>query len=242
VRLLNATCRVSTKIVITRPGFYVTFWQLSTYDLAPPGSKYDEEGAALRTLSRSEDSKYIAADRSADRAKRLTAGTHRSKRDRYNIFVNTLAQEFKEQTVSREFTMKRLGREKQHWFAHCKFVPRSVCRSNTYLYLGPKGITLVASMIENCIQPRCLLSPMDADFCAQFIKVMHTQGTPGFPTLMAYDKVCSDTNLPPSSLICMPSFWETMSKSSFSRVVNTKPEIMVCPRQICDSGSSDLSP
>lgn len=110
------------KFIISRPGFYVTFWQLSTYDLAPPGSKYDEEGAALRMLSRSEDSKYIAADRSADRAKRLTAGAHRSRRDRYNVFVNTLAQEFKEQTVSREFTMKRLGREKQHWFAHCKFV------------------------------------------------------------------------------------------------------------------------
>ncbi len=31
---------------------------------------------------------------------------------------------------------------------------------------------------------------MDADFCAQFIKVMHLQGTPGFPTLMTYDKVC----------------------------------------------------
>lgn len=30
---------------------------------------------------------------------------------------------------------------------------------------------------------------MDADFCAQFIKVLHTQGTPGFPTLLCYDKV-----------------------------------------------------
>lgn len=29
---------------------------------------------------------------------------------------------------------------------------------------------------------------MDADFCAQIIKVIHTQGTPGFPTLMCYDK------------------------------------------------------
>lgn len=52
-------------IGVSRPGFYVTFWQLSTYDLSPPSSKYDEEGAALRTLSRQEDSKYITADRSA---------------------------------------------------------------------------------------------------------------------------------------------------------------------------------
>ena len=32
---------------------------------------------------------------------------------------------------------------------------------------------------------------MDADFCAQIIKVIHTQGTPGFPTLLCYDKVGS---------------------------------------------------
>ena len=30
---------------------------------------------------------------------------------------------------------------------------------------------------------------MDADFCAQFIKVLHLQGTPGFHTLGCYDKV-----------------------------------------------------
>lgn len=105
-----------------RPGFYLTFWQLSTYDLSPPAAKYDEEGAALRALSRQEDSKYIAADRSADRTKRLTASSHRTRRDRYNMFVNTLAQEFKEQTVSRAFTMKRLAREKQHWFSHCEII------------------------------------------------------------------------------------------------------------------------
>jgi len=102
------------------PGFYVTFWQLSMYDIAPPSSKYDEEGARLRTLSRQEDAKYNAADRSADRAKRSSAAAHRNRRDRYTAFVNILAQEFKEQTVSRQFTIKRLAREKQHWFAHCK--------------------------------------------------------------------------------------------------------------------------
>jgi THO complex subunit 2 len=172
-----------------RPGFYLTFWQLSTYDLSPPAARYDEEGAALRTLSRQEDSKYIAADRSADRDKRLTASSHRTRRDRYNTFVNSLAQEFKEQTVSRAFTIKRLAREKQHWFSHCKFaVPFAWHPLN--MFLAPKALTFVNSLIEHCIQPRCLLSPMDADFCAQFIKVLHTLGTPGFPSLMTYDRVC----------------------------------------------------
>ena len=52
-----------------------------------------------------------------------------------------------------------------------------------------RAAVLVDVILEHCITPRCLLSPMDADFCAQFIKVMHTQGTLGFHTLACYDKV-----------------------------------------------------
>jgi hypothetical protein len=61
------------------------------YDIAPPASKY----AKLKALSHQEDSKFTVADR-------LTAATHRTRRDRYTSFLNILAQEFKEQTVSRE--------------------------------------------------------------------------------------------------------------------------------------------
>ncbi|KAL0063115.1 THO2 plays a role in transcriptional elongation [Marasmius tenuissimus] len=161
---------------ILGPGFYLTFWQLSTYDLSPPGSRYDEEVATLRTLIRQEDAKYIAADRSADRSRRQSANVHRLRRDRYTTFVDTLTQEFKEQTVSRVFTLKRLSREKQHWF------PNGWKKANALLDV----------LIEHCLQPRCLLSPMDADFCAQFVKVMHTQGTPGFYTLSCYDKLLGD--------------------------------------------------
>lgn len=102
---------------IFSPGFYVTFWQLSTYDLSPPGSKYDEEVSALRTLSRQEDVKFNIAEKSPDRAKRLTANSHRIRRGRFNDFVNLLTQEYKEQAASRAFTIKRLAREKQHWFS-----------------------------------------------------------------------------------------------------------------------------
>ncbi|KAI0650660.1 transcription factor/nuclear export subunit protein 2-domain-containing protein [Trametes meyenii] len=157
------------------PGFYLTFWQMSTYDLSPPTAKYDEECATLRTLSRTEDTLSLQADRSMDRAKRATAGTHREKRNRINAIVAMLGQELKEQAAARSFTIKRLAREKQHWFSH-----------------NPKAATLAQCIIEYCLQPRCLISPMDADFCAQFIKVIHMQGTPGFSTLMCYDKLLGD--------------------------------------------------
>jgi THO complex subunit 2 len=155
-----------------RPGFYLTFWQLSTYDLAPPAARYEEEGAQLRSLSRQEDSKYTVADRSSDRTKRQGAQTHRSRRDRYAQFAQTLAQELKTQAASRRYTIKRLAKEKAHWFSH-----------------GPKAAALASAIIEHCIQPRCLLSPMDADYCAQVIKAIHIMGTSGFSTLMVYDRV-----------------------------------------------------
>lgn len=174
-----------------RPAFYLTFWQLSTYDLAPPAARYDEECATLRALSREEDSKYIAADRSPDRTRRRTAFTHREKRNRINSHVQLLSQEFREQTAARAFTIKRLAREKQHWFSHSRHTLSSFDNIVPYIVAleDPKATALASSFIEHCIQPRCLISPMDADFCAQILKVIHMQGTPGFSTLMCYDRV-----------------------------------------------------
>lgn len=54
-----------------------------------------------------------------------------------------------------------------------------------------KAAALINALIEFCFQPRCVLSPMDADFCVQFVRVMHLQGTPGFWTLTCYDRVRS---------------------------------------------------
>ncbi|KAE9385705.1 hypothetical protein BT96DRAFT_1006795 [Gymnopus androsaceus JB14] len=164
------------------PGFYVTFWQLSMYDLSPPAARYDEEGAALRTLSRQEDGKYNACEKSADRSRRAMASSHRARRDRFNSFAQTLTQEFKQQTVLRVFTLKRLGHEKQHWFTNVT----SAAQKQT------QALLLLDAFLKHCIHPRSLLSPMDANFCAQFIKILHTQGTPGFHTLACYDKILSD--------------------------------------------------
>jgi THO complex subunit 2 len=57
------------------------------------------------------------------------------------------------------------------------------------IFLGSRAIPIISAIIEHCLHPRCVLSPMDADYCAQIIKVLHTQGTEGFYTLMLYNKV-----------------------------------------------------
>lgn len=58
-----------------------------------------------------------------------------------------------------------------------------------FLLIDTKAAALINALIEHCFQPRCVLSPMDADFCVQFVRVMHLQGTPGFWTLTCYDRV-----------------------------------------------------
>ena len=92
---------------LSSPAFYLTFWQLSTYDLSPPTSRYEEESNTLRALSRHEDGLWLAAERSSDRTKRLEAGKHRQRRERFNTFITLLGQEMKEQTVPNRMKARR---------------------------------------------------------------------------------------------------------------------------------------
>ena len=48
---------------------------------------------------------------------------------------------------------------------------------------------LAPQIVQHCITPRALLSPMDADFCSFFIKTLHLTATPGFHTLGILDGV-----------------------------------------------------
>lgn len=160
-----------------RPGFFTTFWLMSSYDLHFPKDRYAETEKALLAAADVCYSKYRQAERSSDKNVRAAAGAHRTQRDRYLGAVSDLKKERAAQEAVYKFTTGkdgRLDREKAHWFAHVGTV---------------KAATFVSSLIEHCIQPRCLLSPMDADYCSRLIKVLHERGTPGFHTLMCYNQV-----------------------------------------------------
>lgn len=166
---------------------------MSTYDISPPTERYHEESSQLRDLSRKENERYNALERSHDKRLRAEALISKEKRERINRVIQELSEEAKVQTTSRMFTIKRLAREKNHWFSHGVLTIDpyySFGYLDRYL-IGPPARILAAALTEHCIHPRCLLSPMDADYCAQMIKLIHLQGTTGFSTLMCYDKVCS---------------------------------------------------
>ncbi|THH08122.1 hypothetical protein EW145_g2921 [Phellinidium pouzarii] len=162
------------------PGFYLTFWQLSSYDLYFPKEKYAEMEKALLATSETLYAKQRQADRSTDKPARVTALTHRAQRDRYSTAISELRKEKAIQEAVYRYTTEKNGRldkEKAHWFSHVGAV---------------KGANFIQSLIEHCIQPRCLLSPMDAVYCSRFVRTLHERGTPGFHTLMCYDKLLGD--------------------------------------------------
>ncbi|KAF9045967.1 hypothetical protein BDZ89DRAFT_1155277 [Hymenopellis radicata] len=154
------------------PGFYLTFWQLSSYDLMPPSALYDEVVNGMYKAVAELDREIQLAEEHKDKNYRLRAslpGT-RARRSRLHQFIRTLNAEYKDQTTSRASTIKRLAQEKTHWFAH-----------------SPGAAVLVETILEHCIIPRCLISPMDADYTAQMIRVIHTSATPGFQTIVCYN-------------------------------------------------------
>ncbi|KAH8830615.1 transcription factor/nuclear export subunit protein 2-domain-containing protein [Flagelloscypha sp. PMI_526] len=151
------------------PGFYTTFWELTLYDLNVPVARYEEELSQLRRWSVDEDKEASKLER----LRRSGAQAHKNRRDRYNLFIDRITGEMKEQVDARGITRKRIAKEKAHWFTHPD------CDTTT----------VVDALFEHCFLPRCLLSPMDADFCAQFIRAIHKEGTPNFHTLRLYNSI-----------------------------------------------------
>jgi len=50
----------------------------------------------------------------------------------------------------------------------------------------------ITEFLQLCIFPRCLLSEIDALYCAHFIRVIHDLVTPNFSTIICYDRLFSD--------------------------------------------------
>ncbi|KAG8980854.1 THO complex subunit 2, partial [Tulasnella sp. 427] len=58
------------------------------------------------------------------------------------------------------------------------------------------SIPLMNEIVQHCFLPRALMSPMDAEYCATFIRSIHKNGTPGFSTLACYDRLIGDQLAP----------------------------------------------
>lgn len=110
------------------------------------------------------------------------------KKERLNSFKESLVKESNDQVIIYAATKRRLAQERVHWFnGMLSPSPRHLCSIESLDGVNPKE--LLTYIIQYCLFPRALLSPMDADFAAQFIKVLHNLGTKGFWTMGCYNKL-----------------------------------------------------
>ncbi|XP_013185845.1 THO complex subunit 2 isoform X2 [Amyelois transitella] len=148
------------------PEFYVTFWSLSMYDLRVPVESYEREIDRLK----------IAA---ANAGKDMSQGTKGKKeQERFNTLIEKLQEERRRQEEHVARVSARLQRECAGWF------PARAAKS-------AKNET-VTRLMQLCLFPRCVFTPVDALYCAEFVHTVHSLKTPNFSTLLCYDRLFCD--------------------------------------------------
>jgi THO complex subunit 2 len=78
---------------------------------------------------------------------------------------NRLASEYRKHEKHVESVRKRMAREKGRWLAHC-----------------PEPGKTNMEFLQQCVFPRSIFSASDAAYCAAFVRMLHTMGTPYFNT------------------------------------------------------------
>ncbi|KAJ1311288.1 hypothetical protein OPQ81_009786 [Rhizoctonia solani] len=143
--------------------FFVTFWQLSMYELAVPDASYTSVVTRLSNKIRepippqSRDARFLE-----------------ERRKRMQQQVELLPQEMKRQMTAKSLTATRLRREKNFWFP-----------------LYPNQNDVASDFVHYCIHPRAVLTPLDADFCSHFLKLMAGMNMTTANCLKFYDLVFS---------------------------------------------------
>ncbi|KAL5342880.1 transcription factor/nuclear export subunit protein 2-domain-containing protein [Aspergillus crustosus] len=152
--------------------FYVTFWQLSVYDVHIPQKSYEEEIERLKK-------KVIQIGN--DRSDISVAGTQRKEREKKQItqLQDRILEENKAHLVAYGQTRSKLQKDKDRWF------------------FGMRGRAdaLHIALLEQCFLPRLLLSPIDAFYCFKMLKFLHTTGAPNFRTVGLLDQLFREQRL-----------------------------------------------
>ncbi|KAL4925390.1 putative THO complex component (Rlr1) [Aspergillus undulatus] len=152
--------------------FYVTFWQLSVYDLHIPQKSYEEEIERLK--------KRVVAIGN-DRSDISLAGTQRKEREKKQLtqLQDRILEENKSHLVAYGQTRSKLQKEKENWFVGMR----------------GKADSLHIALLEQCFLPRLLLSPIDAFYCFKMLKFLHTTGAPNVRTVGLLDQLFREQRL-----------------------------------------------
>ncbi|GAA5828714.1 hypothetical protein JCM11251_005848 [Rhodosporidiobolus azoricus] len=144
--------------------FFVTFWQLTLYDIVYPKERYDAEIARLKAMQREAATNNAIKPEERDRFIKSIIG-----------LATTLMDEASKHMNARNTVSRRLNREKGQWFAGVK--------------QRDDRVKLADEILQYCIQPRARLSLPDAVYSHQMIRRLHSLNTPGFHTIVVYNRL-----------------------------------------------------
>ncbi|PKU66197.1 hypothetical protein MA16_Dca009571 [Dendrobium catenatum] len=153
------------------PDLYATFWGLTLYDLYVPRNRYEAEiakqHAAIKALEELSDNSSMAI-------------TKRKKdKERIQELLDRLASELQKHEQHVASVHHRLRREKDKWLSSC-----------------PDTLKINMEFLQRCIFPRCIFSMPDAVYCAKFVHMLHSLGTPFFNTVNHIDVLICKTLQP----------------------------------------------
>jgi THO complex subunit 2 len=172
--------------------FYVTFWTATLGDLSIPSSSYDAEISRLlaeQSLVMKDRTDMTRAGMSIkENNKKLISQTREALMAEFGKFVGGFGR-----------TKARLLRHKSDWFKPFKAEDVS------------------DAILEQCLIPRILLSPSDADFCFKMIKFLHDNGVPHFRLLSFYGHLFRSNRL--RSIIFTCTIREAENLGRFLRLV-----------------------
>ena len=172
--------------------FYVTFWQLSLREVKPPMQSYRDEGSRL-------SKKIEAIDK--DRSNMSAQSVQQKNKDKNAIMELQLrlSKEGIECLSFHQHTHRRLQHEKEHWFSD---------HHNQWDSLN-------VALIEHCFFPRMVISPTDALYAFNMLKLLHSLGTPNFRTMGFMDQFFREKRLTSMMFLC-----SAKEAESFGRFLN----------------------
>lgn len=178
-----------------KPGFYVTFWQLSLYDIQYPAKNYAEAEERLKQSLAATTDSIAQLEKDNRRESHQALKVAKAKKDELLQQQAKLSAESMRHALHFEKSKARLRVEKKEWFA----------------YHGPEakvklGVAVrqsqIKQLLSHCILPRTVHSPIDAIFCARFTILLHSLATTNFSTLTFFDKLFADGILYGTLLTC----------------------------------------
>ncbi|ORX61575.1 hypothetical protein DM01DRAFT_1299585 [Hesseltinella vesiculosa] len=156
----------TTLFNVISPEFFVTFWQLSIYDIYCPVQRYE---AAIKTHH---DTIQQCRDPSSSLSQSMRPSALSKRQRQAQASVDALTADLARHRQDVQRTIALLQASKHRWFS-----PTA------------ERLQLVRVLLQHCLYPRSILSEIDAVYCYHFVMLMHDMNTDQLSSLTLIDKV-----------------------------------------------------